>query len=82
MDWTQILPWALLISAIVGAAYANYRLKGVWREVAEAREATIRDMQVRISVLEAQVGVLTSDFARVIAEHVVEQMNDQWNTRK
>ena len=77
----DVAPW---VAAVVMAAFALYeRLigRGIWRNVAEGRGEMIDDLQdqlaaqdQRIAALEAKVGVMTTDFAKVIAEHVVREI--------
>ena len=83
MTVVDVAPW---VAAGVMAAFALYeRLigRGIWRNVAEGRGEMIEDLQTqiaaqdrRIAALEAKVGVMTSDFAKVIAEHVVREIED------
>ncbi len=78
----DVAPW---VAAGVMAAFALYeRLigRGIWRNVAEGRGEMIDDLTTtveaqdkRIAALEAKLDLMTSDFARVIAEHVVREIN-------
>ncbi len=78
----DVAPW---IAAAIMATFALYeRLigRGIWRNVAEGRGEMIEDLKntvdeqdKRIAALEAKMNVMTSDFARVIAEHVVREIN-------
>ena len=77
MDWTATLPWILFLGAVAVAIYSQIVGRGVWRDVAEAREQEIKDLEKRIDALEARVDVLQGDFARDIADRVVEEIKDR-----
>ncbi len=78
----DVAPWVAAILLGVFALYERLIGRGIWRNVAEGRGEMIEDLQtqleaqdLRIAALEAKVGVMTSDFAKVIAEHVVREIN-------
>ena len=83
MTVVDVAPW---VAAAIMAAFALYeRLigRGIWRNVAEGRGEMIEDLQMtvdsqdkRIAALEAKLDMLTSDFAKVIAEHVVREIGE------
>jgi len=77
MDWTATLPWVLFLGAVAVAIYSQIVGRGVWRNVAEGRQEKIEDLEKRIGALEAKVDVLTGDFARNVADRVVDEIKDR-----
>ena len=74
MDFVALAPWILAIFAGLGAALSWFINKGAWRDVAEAREQEIKDLEKRLASLEARVDVLTGEFAREVAGRVVAEI--------
>ncbi len=79
----DVAPWVAAILLGVFALYERLIGRGIWRNVAEGRGEMIEDLQMtveaqdkRIAALEAKLDLMTSDFAKVIAEHVVREIGD------
>ena len=79
----DVAPWVAAILLGVFALYERLIGRGMWRNVAEGRGEMIEDLQMtveaqdkRIAALEAKLDLMTSDFAKVIAEHVVREIGD------
>ncbi len=77
MDWTAALPWVLFLGAVAVAIYTQVVGRGIWRDVAEGRQEQIEDLEKRLAALEAKVDVLTGEFAREVADRVVEEIKDR-----
>ena len=77
MDWTATLPWILFLGAVAVAIYTQFIGRGVWRDVAEGRQEQVEDLEKRLAALEAKVDVLTGEFARNVADRVVDEIKDR-----
>ncbi len=82
MTVADVAPWVAALIMGVFALYERLIGRGIWRNVAEGRGEMIDDLTTtveaqdkRIAALEAKLDLMTSDFARVIAEHVVREIN-------
>lgn len=76
-DLAALVPWILAFAAGLGAAFSWFINKGAWRDVAEAREQEIIDLEKRLALLEARVDVLTGEFAREVADRVVVEIKER-----
>lgn len=77
MTPADLAPWIIAIFAGLGAALSFYINKGAWRDVAEAREQKIKDLEQRLALLEARVDVLTGEFAAEVAGRVVSEIRER-----
>ena len=74
MEFATAFPWILAIAGGLFGAYGTFISRGIWRNVAEGRQEKIDDLEKRLVALEAKVDVLTGEFARDVADRVVEEI--------
>lgn len=74
MEFAAAFPWILAIAGGLFGAYGTFVSRGIWRNVAEGRQAKIEDLETRLAALEARVDVLTGEFAREVADRVVDEI--------